>query len=353
VALYAIELQEVIETYPDGSPKRVASIGHGDLKSEETVYNQDGSINYRKFYLAGSVEDFGLWKKFDKEGSPKDSGNFIVGDKEDLFIENPPKGEYVEYYDNGEIKLKTSFVNQLIHGDWNSYYGNGNVKSEGLVSNGKGGTIWKTYSKSGVLIWDSFYNGEFHYKRWYNQGMIRNESISRNNEPIISRTFYDNGNVETEISFIGDEDHRQIKDFYENGNIEKIYYKKSWENDGEFITYYESGKIEQIGRFQKGKRVGRWKWFYENQQLKKAIDLQPHAEWIFDVTGEYLEFYPDGKLKVEGKFKKGDFVEKYIYYDESGDILFKVTSFEESENWDFDFSISGWQIMLNLKPKEQ
>ena len=71
---------------------------------------------------------------------------------------------------------------------------------------------------------------------------------------------------------------------------------KNNKNTGEWIYYYPNGKIESKGDFVNDQLSGRWIWYYE-----------------------------DGSLKQEGFFIKGEREGKWVMYNEHGVIQSQVT----------------------------
>ena len=67
-------------------------------------------------------------------------------------------------------------------------------------------------------------------------------------------------------------------------------------NNGEWIYYYPSGKIESRGEFKDDTIIGKWAWYYE-----------------------------DGAIKEEGFYKKGEREGKWVTYNENGIIKSQVT----------------------------
>jgi len=68
------------------------------------------------------------------------------------------------------------------------------------------------------------------------------------------------------------------------------------QNSGEWIYYYPNGKIESKGEFQKDQLNGKWSWYYN-----------------------------DGSIKQEGSFVNGERDGNWVLYNEDGFIQSQVT----------------------------
>lgn len=66
-----------------------------------------------------------------------------------------------EYYENGNLKSETPYLNNLKHGVAKSYYENGNLECEIPFDNDKRHGVEKEYDENGNLIKEALYeNGE-------------------------------------------------------------------------------------------------------------------------------------------------------------------------------------------------
>jgi antitoxin component YwqK of YwqJK toxin-antitoxin module len=71
-------------------------------------------------------------------------------------------------------------------------------------------------------------------------------------------------------------------------------------NQGEWIYYYPNGKIESKGEFNKDVITGKWTWYYENGTIKEEgyyINGEREGKWI-----AYKE---DGIIQSQVTFRKG------------------------------------------------
>ena len=87
---------------------------------------------------------------------------------------------------------------------------------------------------------------------------------------------------------------------------------------GYWIERYRNGEYKSQGKFFCEKKVGTWVYYYDNGQISKIETFkQPYEKFASDLSeiidtvllkafylrdGAYLEYYPNGRLKVEGTY---------------------------------------------------
>jgi antitoxin component YwqK of YwqJK toxin-antitoxin module len=83
-------------------------------------------------------------------------------------IDGRKQGIWYEYWNNGQLKFKGSYINDNEDGMWEEYWENGKLGSKGTYKNGKQDGIWEEY----------FSDGEFWYEgEWDNGKYIRDIRI--------------------------------------------------------------------------------------------------------------------------------------------------------------------------------
>lgn len=248
--------------------------------------------------------------------------------------------EYVEKYDNGQIKIQGFLTDSVLIGKYTEYYKNGQIKTTGEFKNceyetnhskiykltcgvGNNSTIrkgkkhgeWKDYYENGIL--ESKYNyfcglrqgNFFHYQK--------------------------NGKLYW-IDFYTADKEMGTQEFYENGLLEKIstYSYEYSEHDGHDLKrtveteYYEDGslKIQRVIQELKDDiEKESFKEYFPNGFLKtecEIIDL--------DKNGVYREFYENGNTKYEGIFKDDEPIDKQYFYNSNGEIT-KIETWKDGK----------------------
>ena len=84
----------------------------------------------------------------------------------------------------------------------------------------------------------------------------------------IRKTYYENGNIETERSYVDGVEHGPAKGWYESGELSFESFKKDGVPHGLVKNYYENGKLQKEIEYNMGKEHGHQKQWFENGKLK-------------------------------------------------------------------------------------
>ena len=80
-----------------------------------------------------------------------------------------------------------------------------------------------------------------------------------------------------------------------------------WRN-GKWIEYYPNGTVKISGNYYHGNEVGLWNRYYSNGQLKQSETItlvEINKESRYCLSGSYQEYYETGQLKVNGFYRVG------------------------------------------------
>ena len=131
------------------------------------------------------------------------SGKYII-------YEQNGKGK--EYYYDGKLKIKGSYLNEKIwFGKGKEYYNNGILKYEG-----------------------EYFKGEKNGK---------------------GKQFYDNGNIEFDGEYLNGKKNGKGKEYYKNGNLIFEGEYLNGERNGKGKEYHNNGKLKFEGKYLNGKKV--------------------------------------------------------------------------------------------------
>lgn len=197
-----------------------------------------------------------------------------------------PNGYNVFKYDNGKKSSEGTMRDGKADGYWKNYYKNGNLKIEGNRKNFQLDSIWKFYSERGKIT------------------KAVNYSDGKKNGYTL--TYDTNQLVTNKEIFIND-----IK-------------------QGNSFSYYPSGKTKQITPYVKGRPDGYAYEYSEDSVLitilkyqgaiLASVDKLNRKDELGKKQGIYKEFYEDGKLKSEKKYKD-DVIDGYVKtYDSKGNL---------------------------------
>ena len=197
-----------------------------------------------------------------------------------------PNGYNVFKYDNGTKSSEGTMRDGKADGYWKNYYKNGNLKIEGNRKNFLLDSIWKFYSERGKIT------------------KVINYSEGKKNGFVL--TYDTNQLVTNKENFMND-----IK-------------------QGNSVSYYSSGKIKQTTPYIKGRPDGYAYEYSEDSVLITILKYQGgilasverlnRKDELGKKQGVYKEFYEDGKVKSEKKYKD-DVIDGYAKtYDSKGNL---------------------------------
>ena len=138
----------------------------------------------------------------------------------------------------------------------------------------------------------------------------------------IRKTFYENGNIETERSYVDGVEHGPAKGWFENGELSFESFKKDGMTHGLVKNYHENGKLRLELEFIMGKNHGHQKYWFENGKLKSEGQKK---------NGEFYGYWNVYTLDERGPFR-------YRY--KNGELVFvKELNPKTSKNNDFKNTI--------------
>lgn len=136
----------------------------------------------------------------------------------------------------------------------------------------------------------------------------------------IYRTYYDNGNIETETPFLssrldsknekpkescfqsklGDLEHGIVKTFFPHGSIATTKSFKQGVYHGEHEVWYAENRIKYLCNYKNGVSHGEEKVYFETGKLRYLCNWENG-----ELHGTYYEWDDKDKLVLEIKFKHG------------------------------------------------
>lgn len=262
-----------------------------EIESKEVVeYYADGSVKSKGSFV--DKKPIGIHKEYDREEGViisriyDDFGHLLSSGKVDT---NGFKvGMWEEYDPDGNVKAKGRYRNNRKQGKWVYYFGSGAKEQEGEFERGRLSGLWKWYYPTGEL-WkeEEFYNN-------------REEGIY--------------------IEY----------DVFGNIIVEGEYF--DGEQEGAWLTLINDHKA--TGKYVTGLMDGRWKHFYDNGNLAyEGHYIQGNAD------GKHKYFYPNGNLKEEQFFNMGIRQKHWKKYDEEGQLIITISYKDDQE-----YRINGVKI---------
>lgn len=190
------------------------------------------------------------------------------------------------------------------------YYENGARSSEGTMRDGKADGYWKNYYKNGILKIE---------------GNRKNFALDS-----IWKFYNDKAKITKAVNYLDGKKNGYSISYDTN---QRVSSKEAYINDikqGNSYWYYPSGKTKQVTPYVKGKPDGYAYEFSEDSTIISIIKYQGGILANIDrinrkdeqgkKQGVFKDFYEDGKLKEERKYKD-DLIDGYVKtYDKKGNL---------------------------------
>lgn len=238
----------------------------------------------------------------------------------------------ISYYNNGQPKIVKYFKNkddsltyrkevfyksgkQFYIGyidkgtkvdDWIWWYENGNKKDQCKYENG--------FYVDTVFHW--YENGQLRQIEILGKRKVRTDGCCDCDGTIIR--WYANGKLKEIFTSYNDKFEGVHETFEENGSWKIRTYHNDILNGPASEHFIDStGNVTiVIGQYENGKESGLWKWFDKDSILSQT------ALYVNGKTnGEYIKYYPNGKMKEKGTLVNGNYNDRVNYFDENSKII--------------------------------
>lgn len=190
-----------------------------------------------------------------------------------------------EYYKNNNLISYAMYNNGYMDGEFAEFLGNGDIKMKGFYTLGKKEGEWSTYGSDET---------------------IKLLEIYSNNKLVRKVTYYTNGNIDTECSYINGRLNGILKKYTLDGDLktEENYIKgKQVGKQIRYITSNIGNYIEKSNYSESGKKEGDYEEVYVDKSVIKTkgqyLNGQKHGKWIYkNQSGKQIkeEKYDNGKL---------------------------------------------------------
>lgn len=336
---YTIFYHENGKKASEGNMREGKPDGYWKTYNKEEILVSEGN---RKNFLLDST-----WRFYDDSGSLKMEIDYRIGKKDGLrktyreeesivetFKNDVKNGPTIYYYPGGRIKSEVNFVNGLEEGLSKEYAEDGRIitlttyrsgyitqreRINGYIEGDKKHGIWKTFYPNGQL------QSEGYYKRGVEHGYFKEYDASGN---LTITTKYENG--------VKIEDAKELlklevrKDYYPDGAVKiAASYNKEGKLEGVRREFTEDGSIERSFIFkngimigegivtEKGERDGYWKEYYDSGVLRAEGRYEKDLK-----VGAWKFYHPSSRLSQEGVYdKQGRPEGEWRWYYDSGNLL--------------------------------
>ncbi|MBL7839384.1 MAG: hypothetical protein JNJ75_04525 [Cyclobacteriaceae bacterium] len=267
-------------SFAEGTKRKTIEYDRTTFKLiEEKEYSQKGILKFTRKVISGNQA----------KSTTYDSISGIKAfEEEELF--DPRNNNYlrhgrvIQYHPNGQIAIDAQFLNGKLDGTFKQFDNSGEVISSGENKNGSTAGEWISYLDDEWNLVASKKDATYYRKITY----------SPSNGPWPTIDYFITGEKQFE------------------GMLAEVSPDVP---AGKCTYYFKSGKVSQEMDVDNSGNV-RWQKIYtEDGKLDKEAKA---ANTTFGPGAEWMEYYPNGKVKAKGKTVDGAKVGTWIYYDESG-----------------------------------
>ena len=326
---------------------------------------EDGELESYQRSINNKMQQWILWHKngfpkltgeYDNAGRPV--GEHVVRyeswfkEREECFKHGKRSGDFIEWYESGELKLLGKYVNGIKEGTFSHWDEEGTLtlaevyEADKIVSVKKEKPRSFLRKKSLPKIPDTPHTGEHitywpngnkkeleNYREgkqdgissgWFLNGVLEQEGKYKDGEMDGLFTWYfDNGNVRSKQEFISGQWDGEGQWWYPDGTIRTKASFKQGQNHGDSIHYYRSGDLKSIGTFDQGVLVKHQEWTLEGFEHKPSDYMNGNLEGCIDtffidgsqksiitksgghLGGPWIDWYRNGNMWREQNFAYG------------------------------------------------
>ncbi len=304
--------------YPGGKLSGEGTLKNGKPDGYWKAYNENGTLKSEGNRLNYELDS--LWKFYSQDGK------LLV----EIFYKSGKKNGIKTTYLDKET-VKENFVNDVKEGYTRYYFPDGKLKQEIPFLKGLEQGFGKEYGADGTIITLTEYKRGFIVDR---QRINRKDGSGKKQGRWF--TFYEKGNLKSEVTYRDDLKNGYLKEYAENGDLLKIakYVDDVIQPEALEIQklevqneYYPDGKIRISSMYRNGIAEGIKREFSPDGVVEKAYLYQNGliiGEGIVKEDGNrdgpWKDYYPDGSLKAEGNYENGKQVGEWKYYHSNGKI---------------------------------
>jgi antitoxin component YwqK of YwqJK toxin-antitoxin module len=236
----------------------------------------------------------GIHRMFNKEG--KVINSFLFNDNglkigEGIITpEGKKEGPWSYFYDDGKVRSKGNYSNNLETGNWKYFFEDGKTEQLGVFKNGKFDGTWQWFYKTGNI------KREEDYFEGHEEGNSIEYDSTGN---VIAKGsyfdglkegdwYYQVGDYMEKGKYVGDLKDGKWLAYYADGHLEYEGNYLQGNPDGEHIYYYINGKVKEIDTYVMGIADKNWKKFDDKGNLLITITYKDNRE--YRINGQKIDF---------------------------------------------------------------
>lgn len=188
--------------YENGQLKEVANWKKGKLEGPATFFYENGKKKaegeYKKNFKVG------VWQYFHENGKLQAKEKYVYRDHMSVL-----EGEYISYYDDGQLKITSFYKNGKRQGDFIAYHENGKIANKGKMKD-DACDLFQIFDKEGYLLQEGKLDNAFQKTGLWKE-------------------YYLSGKKKAEGNYVSEKEEGEWFIFTEDGKIQKIITYKNGE----------------------------------------------------------------------------------------------------------------------------
>ena len=298
---------------------------NGRLNGSYEIYNQ-GRISIKQNYKSGRLN--GKITEFYANGNIKNKGSYL---------DDAPNNKWEWFSDNKQISRLIHFKNGVKNGDFKVWNGDTLILSGSYLSDKRDGT-WKWYrSKKQLDSLVTYSNGQLNgdYKKWNKEGAMKiSGSFTNDNRDGEWRWFSNSEDVDSSKTYALGVLDGATHIYYINGQLKKKQYFRSGLLEGETASYYISGQLQSKTQFKLNEKTGPFELWTSAGQLEERgaylknkyhgpiqrnfstgqlASAATYSRGVLDGISQI--FTPSGSMVKEIFYKMGSEIARIEYHD--------------------------------------
>lgn len=328
------KIKKSIENYENGTLSIETFYDDKENLESYNYYDRDGQKYYSEKYKAGQLKagyqyvsnnpnpiEVSINKNpytiNNLQGQPKFSGSFEKGKM---------SKEWTYFYNNGLVRLKQNYADNLVNGMSYSYNEGGELTSAYNNSNGSINGRYEAYSNNLIRTVFFYEDGETQgpYEYFYPNGIVNHEGyIIDDNSEFNKFTYYQNGSIMGAYSYINDV-LIKYKSYKPDGSL---YAEFDLTNkNGVNVIKQNNDLIVNTNSYTNGIKNGKCFTKYNTGELiaeANYLNGENH--------GDYISYNPNGKLAVQKTYYSGKSHGEEKLFDLAGNLRLTRTMLYDKE----------------------
>jgi len=279
-----------------------------DIRQGLSYYFEEGKLNLTINYVKGKKH--GISREFDGQGSVitiyEYKNDYLVYKEKINRKDNKgfKQGTWKEYFQNDKIKREINYINDTLNGYYKEFDENGKMVHLFKYKDGKKLNI-DSVKEVNVFVKEEYYdNGKLKYKGSYIDSIPvgLHKYFSKDGSVQTGMIYNEIGKLLGE-GLVDDNEKKQgsWKFYYESGELLSRGRYLDDKRIDEWLFYYRNGNLEEKGKYIKGNPVGEWNWFHENGNIWRIENYENGKE-----EGSFVEFAPDSSVINKGEYVDGE-----------------------------------------------